>query len=305
MPTGSGRWSLWSWRRVADTGAVPARVSLLVALILVASAAACGSTPTGAGSPTAPGVPATTTTGGPTTSATVGGTAGADTGSTGDATTATSIPTTTTAPPTTAAPSTAPSTTAPPTTAAPTTTPAAADVRAAQERLLALGYWLGSADGTLGGDTSHAVTAFQKMEGLKRTGRLDATTLAHLATAERPHPRATAGASRAVEVDRAHQVLLAVQDGAVRWVFDISTGKPSTPTPAGTFHVTWQVDGIRDAPLGRLYRPKYFNGGIALHGYTSVPATAASHGCVRLTYRAMDQIWAAGLAPIGTTVVVY
>jgi lipoprotein-anchoring transpeptidase ErfK/SrfK len=32
---------------------------------------------------------------------------------------------------------------------------------------------------------------------------------------------------------------------------------------------------------GQLYNPDYFNKGIAVHGYDSVPATAASHGCVR------------------------
>lgn len=263
-------------------------------------AAGCGSAATsGAGSTTAPAEQPTTAT------VTTGSSA---TPATDTTTTSTTTPSTatTTAPSTTASttPATTPPTTAPPTTVPPTTAPAgSSDVRAAQERLLALGYWLGSADGKVGNDTAHAVTAFQKVEGLKRTGSLDTTTLARLAAAQRP--RARTGAGRAVEVDRGHQVLLAVEGGAVRWVFDISTGKPSTPTPAGTFRVTWQVDGIREAELGRLYRPKYFNDGIALHGYTSVPAYAASHGCVRLTYRAMDYVWAAGLAPIGTTVVVY
>ncbi|WP_254187290.1 hypothetical protein [Micromonospora sp. WMMB482] len=33
--------------------------------------------------------------------------------------------------------------------------------------------------------------------------------------------------------------------------------------------IDWQVDGWRDGPLGRLYRPKYFQEqGIAIHGYT-------------------------------------
>jgi lipoprotein-anchoring transpeptidase ErfK/SrfK len=54
-----------------------------------------------------------------------------------------------------------------------------------------------------------------------------------------------------------------------------------------------------------LYRPKYFHGGVAVHGYTSVPATPASHGCVRVTYAAMDHLWAADLLPIGTPVQVY
>ena len=39
-----------------------------------------------------------------------------------------------------------------------------------------------------------------------------------------------------------------------------------------------RVEGWRDAPLGRLYNPVYFNGGIAVHGAGSVPDRPASHG---------------------------
>ena len=58
-------------------------------------------------------------------------------------------------------------------------------------------------------------------------------------------------------------------------------------------------------PLGLLYRPKYFYGGVAIHGFTSVPSQPASHGCVRLTYPAMDMIWEKGHVPPSTTVLVY
>jgi hypothetical protein len=34
--------------------------------------------------------------------------------------------------------------------------------------------------------------------------------------------------------------------------------------------------------LGALYNPFYFNKGIAVHGYQSVPPTPASHGCARI-----------------------
>ena len=34
--------------------------------------------------------------------------------------------------------------------------------------------------------------------------------------------------------------------------------------------------------LGALYNPFYFNKGIAVHGYQSVPPTPASHGCSRI-----------------------
>jgi len=39
---------------------------------------------------------------------------------------------------------------------------------------------------------------------------------------------------------------------------------------------------LPEAPLGKLYNPVYFVGGIAVHGAPSVPNRPASHGCVRI-----------------------
>ncbi|MGI9594577.1 MAG: L,D-transpeptidase family protein [Acidimicrobiales bacterium] len=205
-----------------------------------------------------------------------------------------------------------PPTTEPAATDPPTTEPAATDppttgadevVQSRQAALSALGYWLGPADGVIGPNTAHAVTAFQKAEQLERTGSFDAATVDRLATASRPQARDSAG--DVMEVDLARQILMVVSGGQVAWTFDIATGASDTPTPTGEFSIYREIDGIRHAPLGTLYRPKYFNGGVALHGYTSVPAQPASHGCVRLTYAAMDFVWESDLAPLGTVVAVY
>src|SRR5262245_3158887 len=62
-------------------------------------------------------------------------------------------------------------------------------VRAVQRRLIALGYLLaGDDDGRLGPVTGNAILAFQKYEGLDRTGGLDRRTEARLAAAQRPEP---------------------------------------------------------------------------------------------------------------------
>jgi len=172
-----------------------------------------------------------------------------------------------------------------------------------QERLSELGYWVGAADGEYGSATTHAVTAFQKAEGLDRDGIASSAVQNRLADASRPVARSTEG--RVIEIDLARQVLLVVTDGRVEVVLDTATGAVATPTPPGQYSIYREIDGYRHAPLGTLYRPKYFNGGIAIHGSTSVPAQPASHGCVRLTYPAMDHIWTAGLAPLGTAVWVY
>ena len=52
-------------------------------------------------------------------------------------------------------------------------------------------------------------------------------------------------------------------------------------TPGGVYHFERKVDGWRNAKLGRLYQPVYFNYGIAIHGAGNVPAYPASRGCVR------------------------
>lgn len=215
---------------------------------------------------------------------------------------------TTGSPPTVTATTTSTTTTpVVPTTTTPPAPLAAGDagpaVTALQQQLSTLGYWLGEIDGEYGSSTGHAITAFQKVHGMARDGLASVEVQQRLATAEPPAPRSTTG--RVIEIDLDRQVLLVVTDGAGDAVFDTATGASATPTPPGEYAIYREIDGYRHAPLGTLYRPKYFNGGIAIHGFTSVPPQPASHGCVRLTYPAMDQLWAADLAPLGTAVWVY
>jgi hypothetical protein len=174
------------------------------------------------------------------------------------------------------------------------------EVLAVERRLDELGYWPGELDGSFDRDTGHAVVAIQKAAGLPRDGVIDPPTRQALDQGVRPTPRSAAG--RVVEIDLQRQLLLVVVDGHLQTTFDTSTGARSTPTPRGHFKVTRQIDGLRRSKLGLLYRPKYFDRGIAIHGFTSVPPSAASHGCVRVTYHAMDRIWSAGLIPLGTAV---
>jgi len=177
------------------------------------------------------------------------------------------------------------------------------EVVALQTRLEALGYWLDSADGTYGMTTMHAVTAFQKRSGLVPDGVAGALTMDALANATRPTAHSAEG--HVIEIDLAAQTLLVVDDGVVQWVLDVSTGARAGTTPRGEWTVYRQVDGYDRGPLGTLYRPKYFHEGVAVHGFPSVPAHPASHGCVRVINPAMDWIWANDVMPRGTTVLVY
>jgi lipoprotein-anchoring transpeptidase ErfK/SrfK len=187
------------------------------------------------------------------------------------------------------------------------------EVTALQERLTELGYWNGSADASFGQLTQQAVVALQKAAGLSRDGVVGAKTKKALADGVRPKARSDSG--RVVEINRKRQLLLLVDDGQVEQIFNTSTGTYDhyeyegqtylADTPAGHFTVSRQIDGWRDAPLGLLWRPKYFNGGIAVHGAYSVPPYAASHGCARLSISAMNWIWKNDKMPIKTKVWVY
>lgn len=187
------------------------------------------------------------------------------------------------------------------------------DIVLLQRRLDALGYWNGPADGRFGQLTMQAVYAVQKAAGLQRSGRADAGTLAALDRGTRPAARSTTG--HRVEIDLRKQLLMMVDDGVVTRIFNTSTGSGGhyrhqgrrylADTPAGKFRVSRQIDDWRYGPLGPLYRPKYFNGGIAVHGAHDIPPHPASHGCARLSIAAMDWVWKSGEMPVGTRVWVY
>ncbi|KPM55329.1 murein L,D-transpeptidase [Frankia sp. CcI49] len=183
-----------------------------------------------------------------------------------------------------------------------------------QRQLMAAGYWLGTPDGTFGLLTQQAVLAVQKTAGIGLDGLVGPATRAAIARGVRPDARSTQGF--VLEVDKGRQLLKIVRDGHVETTLNTSTGTEQiyyhdgvqylADTPPGTWRMFRQVNGVDHGSLGDLYRPKYFHAdGIAIHGYASVPARAASHGCVRVTNAAMDWLWSSGNAEIGTTVLVY
>ena len=157
--------------------------------------------------------------------------------------------------------------------------------------LSTLGYWITSVDGVSDDSTRQAVIAFQKVNGLKRTGVLTDDVLNEIRAGSRPTAKYDGAAH--VEIDISRQVIFLVDDsGQVTKVLSTSTGSGEryfsdgkwdrAYTPRGRFVISRQIHGTRKAPLGTIYNPSYFNGGIAIHGSNSVPVTAASHGCARI-----------------------
>jgi len=198
-----------------------------------------------------------------------------------------------------------------------------AETARVQQRLLDAGFWLSGVDGDYGLTTRQAVMAFQKYSGLEPSGRVDDATAAALTViTERPKPAST-DPGVIVEVDKTRQLLMVVNDAKVLWVINTSTGsgqwyleqnqKDPTKwelgrslTDSGHFKIRRErSEGWWAGDLGEIYRPKYFNGGIAFHGSRSIPNYPASHGCVRVSVPAMDMLWESKMLPIGTKVWVY
>ena len=148
-------------------------------------------------------------------------------------------------------------------------------VLALEQRLRELRYALRGVDTVYGTDTVEAVLAFQKVHGLPRTGRVDSALWRRLATAHLSAPRY--GTGDHIEIDKSRNVLYEVTGGRVNRIVHVSTGATGN-TPLGTFHVYRKVGGWDWV----LWYPMYFLRGFAIHGYPSVPAYPASHGCVRV-----------------------
>lgn len=179
------------------------------------------------------------------------------------------------------------------------------DVALAQWLLLGRGFWMQDRLGSYGESTRNAVVAFQKFNGLPRTGVVDFWTRIGIAQGGPRVSPVRAAQGRQVEVDLARQIMIVSTSGAVDAVFNISSGAKATPTVRGEFRVYRQIKGRHVAPLGVLFSPKFFTGGYAIHGSLSVPTYPASHGCVRTTNQTIDFIWAANLIPMGTVIRVF
>jgi peptidoglycan hydrolase-like protein with peptidoglycan-binding domain len=233
-------------------------------------------------------------------------TTGSPTAPTTSPTTAPPVVTTTSAPPTT-------TTTAPPHAPYLMLGSTGPRVLALQQRLVSLGYWLGTPDGVFGDSTQQAVWALQKAARISRDGIVGPVTEAALARGVVPQPRNVPG--YVIQVDLQDDLVMFVKNDKLQYVLNTSTGGGYTyndgdgtavaTTPQGVFNVYRQVDGIVTDSLGQLWRPKFFYSGFAIHGDSYVPPYPASHGCVRVSNEAIDWIWADNLAPIGTTVWVY
>jgi lipoprotein-anchoring transpeptidase ErfK/SrfK len=169
--------------------------------------------------------------------------------------------------------------------------------KAVQQALKEMGYDPGEPDGKFGTKTTQSVWAFQALHGLAKDGVVGPETeAAILARPAQQMLRPNLGPTH-VEVDLTRQVMIVWRDNAPKLITHVSTGSEvayceqtdqgencgDARTYEGVFQFGRRVEGWREAPLGKLYNPVYFDGGIAVHGASSVPDHPASHGCVRIS----------------------
>jgi L,D-transpeptidase-like protein/putative peptidoglycan binding protein len=170
-------------------------------------------------------------------------------------------------------------------------------------QLAALHYAVPGFGSTFSGDFQETVWAFQKVQGLERTGAVDAAFWARLGAPRIPHPRYLQPANH-IEVDKTRQVLYLVRNGQITMISPVATaGIAGYYTPEGRFAIYEKRTGWDTSPLGVLWNPMYFVGGYAIHGGDPVPPYPASHGCVRVPDFVISRLFYS--EPYGETVYVY
>jgi L,D-transpeptidase catalytic domain len=109
---------------------------------------------------------------------------------------------------------------------------------------------------------------------------------------------------RVIVVSLEDRKLALLEDGKVKKVYPVAVGKPSTPSPVGTFTIerravnpTYSHDGkVVPAGPGNPVGTRWM--GLSVHGYgihgTNEPRSigkAASHGCIRMARADLEELY--------------
>ncbi|MGD0858924.1 MAG: L,D-transpeptidase [Terracidiphilus sp.] len=124
---------------------------------------------------------------------------------------------------------------------------------------------------------------------------------------------ATSATKRVIVVSLEDRKLALVEDGQVKKVYSVAVGKPSTPSPVGTFTIERRVANPTYHHNGKTVLPGPGNPvgtrwmGLSKHGYgihgTNEPKSigkAASHGCIRMSQADLEEFYE--LVAVGDTV---
>lgn len=118
---------------------------------------------------------------------------------------------------------------------------------------------------------------------------------------------------RVIVVSLEDRKLALVEDGQVKKVFPVAVGKPSTPSPVGTFTIERRVANPVYHHDGKTVQPGPNNPvgtrwmGLSIRGYgihgTNAPNSigkAASHGCIRMAKADLEELY--NMVSVGDTV---
>jgi len=124
----------------------------------------------------------------------------------------------------------------------------------------------------------------------------------------------SAPANRTIVVSLEDRKLALLEDGQVKKVYPVSVGKPSSPSPVGTFMIERRVMNPTYAHNGKVVPPGPGNPvgsrwmGLSIHGYgihgTNEPRSigkAASQGCIRMAKADLEEFYSQ--VRVGDTVV--
>jgi hypothetical protein len=151
-------------------------------------------------------------------------------------------------------------------------------VQLIQQRLAALHFYLPQS-GMYDQHTGLAIDAYHRLLGWGVSQQLGPATANAILGGVGTFPVRFPNHGTHAEGDLTHQLLALIKGSKVQYIFPVSSGKPSTPTVLGSFHVYSRVPGY--LPDG-MYYSSFFTGGYAIHGYDPAPDYPASHGCMRL-----------------------
>ncbi len=147
-----------------------------------------------------------------------------------------------------------------------------------QQRLAALHVFIPQT-GVYDQQTGLAVDAYHRLIGRGTAQTLDGATISDLLNGVGSFKVRNPHDGKHVEGNLSNQLMALIYGSRVYRIYPISSGKPSTPTILGHFHVYLRDPGY--LPDG-MYYSDFFYGGYAIHGYDPAPDYPASHGCMRI-----------------------
>jgi len=137
--------------------------------------------------------------------------------------------------------------------------------------------------------------------------------LGQIATIADSQHQGSKASNRVIVVSLEDRKLALVEDSQVKKVYPVAVGKPSTPSPTGTFTIERRVANPTYHHGGKTVLPGPGNPvgtrwmGLSIHGYgihgTNEPKSigkAASHGCIRMAKSDLEEF--CELVAVGDTV---